>query len=633
MQALRQRGGLALERSRATIALADALERERLIAHVSLELRSRRDLDERAAGGARGDRRRRSTRRPLLRPARRAGRRRPVLAPSGAPTGVAAARRREPAAGRQPLARLRAPHGRDRRRPRDAGARRRAASATSDELTERGVRAVLATPIVAFERLIGVLGLPPRRAAATGARARSRSPRPSPGRRRSRSTRAGCSARATAAWPSSRRCSKAGEALTSDLRFDVVIERLVDELRALVNADAADCWTLLPGGDELVCRAVLGLPEDGGRPDDPGRRHDRRGDRDGQAGAAARLRRRPSSRRRADSYAAFAEVMDAPISSFGEIRGVLGVCSREAGRFEESDLRADRGVREPRVDRAPERRGVRGEHAAGARRARLLPDRGRARASRSREQETLDAVAQAAAEALGGDSCRRAPLRRRRRSSSPAPTSSRTALAAHLRERRARRWRALCARRQGARVPSAPRRRSLRRRAWRSGGGGRREARCWPSRSQQPGGRRRRARARLLPGRARVRRRAARARGARRGGRARRARAQRALRARARARAAGAAARRSRPRARGRARPGRRPRRVGAPRRAAARGRRCLGADARGRRGRRARGRRAGRARRARRPRAVDGLARRRHRPDARDAGDRRTSRVDPRVG
>ena len=31
--------------------------------------------------------------------------------------------------------------------------------------------------------------------------------------------------------------------------------------------------------------------------------------------------------------------MEAPIFSFGEIRGVLGVCSREPGRFEESDLR------------------------------------------------------------------------------------------------------------------------------------------------------------------------------------------------------------------------------------------------------------------------------------------------------
>ncbi len=46
MQALVGEAGLALERSRATIALADALERERLISHISLELRSRRDVDE-----------------------------------------------------------------------------------------------------------------------------------------------------------------------------------------------------------------------------------------------------------------------------------------------------------------------------------------------------------------------------------------------------------------------------------------------------------------------------------------------------------------------------------------------------------------------------------------------------------
>ena len=54
---------------------------------------------------------------------------------------------------------------------------------------------------------------------------------------------------------------KAGEALTSDLRVDVVIDRLVDQMRALVNADAADCWTFAPDGMELVCRAVVGLPE------------------------------------------------------------------------------------------------------------------------------------------------------------------------------------------------------------------------------------------------------------------------------------------------------------------------------------------------------------------------------------
>ncbi len=76
-----------------------------------------------------------------------------------------------------------------------------------------------------------------------------------------------------------------------------------------------------------------------------------------------------------------------------------------------------------------------------------------------------------------------------------------------------------------------------------------------------------------------------------------------------------------------RARSGQRPRPDGPVRRAAARWRRCLGAGARRRRGGRARGRRAGRGRSARHARPVDRLARRRHRPDARDAGDRRRRR------
>ena len=46
MQAFASEAGLALERSRATAALGEALERERLIAQISLELRSRRDVDE-----------------------------------------------------------------------------------------------------------------------------------------------------------------------------------------------------------------------------------------------------------------------------------------------------------------------------------------------------------------------------------------------------------------------------------------------------------------------------------------------------------------------------------------------------------------------------------------------------------
>jgi len=46
MQTLAAEAGLALARTRASAALADALDRERLIAHISREVRSLRDLDE-----------------------------------------------------------------------------------------------------------------------------------------------------------------------------------------------------------------------------------------------------------------------------------------------------------------------------------------------------------------------------------------------------------------------------------------------------------------------------------------------------------------------------------------------------------------------------------------------------------
>jgi PAS domain S-box-containing protein len=102
------------------------------------------------------------------------------------------------------------------------------------------------------------------------------------------------------------------------------------------------------------------------------------------------------------NYAVFAEAMDAPILAGGETRGVLGVCSREHGSFDDDDLRlldafarlASIALRnaeafEESTRRAQVQQGffriasVLGEPLSAA--------------------ETLDAVAQAAAEALGGD--------------------------------------------------------------------------------------------------------------------------------------------------------------------------------------------------------------------------------------
>ena len=255
MQALVSEAGPALERSRATVALADALERERLISHISLELRSGRDVDE-------------------VLPV--------VLGEVGAALGAARSFVRlgeegDGAIAAEWNAEEVAPIGADVHFPvADLCA---AADAPSPLQT-------CSTRPRSARRRTATSASSPTEACARSSRRRS-------------SSRSGCSAcsrstvRSSASWrsteiglveavareaaialdastllrESNRRLAeqqallKAGEALTSELHFDTVIERLVQELRGLVNADAADCWTLLPGGSELVCRAVLGLPE------------------------------------------------------------------------------------------------------------------------------------------------------------------------------------------------------------------------------------------------------------------------------------------------------------------------------------------------------------------------------------
>ncbi len=397
MQVFAGEAGLALERSRATVALGEALERERMISQISLRLRASRNIDDvlpavleevgRALGAIRC----------FVR-----------LGEAGGATSVIAEWDADgiaplDSAARLPVVNLAARTGRT-----VAVADVLDAPELSDvtlgdvrELTERGVRAVLATPITAQDRLLAVLAFHrpvagewrPAEIALAEAVAREAAVALDTSRLlRDRDRR----------LAEQRALLKAGEALTSDLRFDTVIERLVEELRALVSADAADCWTLLPGGSELVCRAVLGLPET-----EIGRTIPVAGT-IGDAIATGKpvLRRdfaeteQPSPTR---NYAEFAEVMDAPISSFGEIRGVLGVCSREPGRFEESDLRLieafaslasialrnaeayEQSTRQTRVER--------GFYRIAAVLSEPLSER-----------ETLDAVAQAAAEALGGDS-------------------------------------------------------------------------------------------------------------------------------------------------------------------------------------------------------------------------------------
>ncbi len=477
MQAFVSEAGLALERSRATIALADALERERLISHVSLELRSRRDVDEVLPAvleeiGIAVD----------------AARCFIKLGDEHDPAGVAAewdAVGVPPLgdASRLPVAKL--------------AARLRRTVAVADVLetpalddgslgdvrglSEHGVRAVLATPIVAQERLLGVLAFhratvgdwSPNEIALAEAVAREAAVAFDTSRLLRESDRRLAEQQALL---------KAGEALTSDLRFDTVIERLVDELRSLVNADAADCWTLLPGGNELVCRAVLGLPEE-----EIGRTIPVAGT-IGDAIATGKpvLRRDFAETEQPPpigSYAAFAEVMDAPIFSFGEIRGVLGVCSREPGRFEESDLRLIEAFASLASIALRNAEAYEESAAAGSGRTGLLPDRGRA-----------ERAALRAGDARRGCAGRRGGARRRLVRSAPLR---------RLRPRARGRLRAL-GRARGAppreRVGAVPSVRAAARCSHRGGSattiasatGSERprrrqaEARSWPSRSSSP---------------------------------------------------------------------------------------------------------------------------------------------------
>jgi GAF domain-containing protein len=337
METLASEAGLALERTRSADAVADALERERLIARISRAVRSRRDLDELLNVAVQETAKAAHVERCFIRLGE-PGEPTPVLAEWAAPGLPALVE-----ASRLPAVNLAA---RERRTVAvgdvlDAPELDDPTLGDVSELTDRHVRAVLATPIVAFDRVIGVLGL---HRAEPGGWTRSEI-----------SLAEAVALEAAIAIDTSRLLResdrrlaeqqallKAGEALTSDLRVDVVIDRLVDEMRSLVNGDAAYCWTFAPDGEELVCRAVVGLPES-----EVGRRIPA-ADTVGEAISTGTpvLRRKFSATEQPPptaNYASFEAVMDAPILSFGETLGVLGVCSREPDRFDESDLRLIEG--------------------------------------------------------------------------------------------------------------------------------------------------------------------------------------------------------------------------------------------------------------------------------------------------
>jgi PAS domain S-box-containing protein len=195
---------------------------------------------------------------------------------------------------------------------------------------------------------------------------------------------------------------KAGQVLTSDLRFSSVIQRLVTEVVQMLGADAADCWVFDETRTMLRCAAAFGVPEK-----NVGREILPQGTFQQVLSSSRPALKRDFARTESptptEDYQVFAEVMDAPITWLGEVRGVLGVCTREHGRFDEKDLELlDTFARLASL-------ALHNAESFGERERQAQVQRGFYRiaevlGSTLSLGETLDALAQAACDALGGSS-------------------------------------------------------------------------------------------------------------------------------------------------------------------------------------------------------------------------------------
>jgi PAS domain S-box-containing protein len=196
----------------------------------------------------------------------------------------------------------------------------------------------------------------------------------------------------------------AAQVVTSELELEAVLRRLVEEVTNLLSADAADCYLLDPERGVLRCAAVYGLDEDLLEFEFPAEQ--------GVAGLALQ-RGRPvsvdeygelSAQVPHPAYRGFSQAVVAPMVWGGETRGVLGVGVREASgrRLAEEDtnlLEAFAGLASLALRNAEtfgERARQVGVQRAFYRIASVLSEP-------LSLAETLDAAAQAAAEALGGD--------------------------------------------------------------------------------------------------------------------------------------------------------------------------------------------------------------------------------------
>ena len=398
LESLAEDAALAIERRVASSALADALERERIVGGIARKVRSELDLDDvlrvavdemaRATGASRA----------FIR-LDESDAAKPVLvewdAPGTDPVGIEVTN--------LPVLNL-AVRERQTAAVVDVEEAPELADTTLgdvDLLRRIGTRASLATPIVALDEIIGVLGLhraDPHRWTPT-----EHSLLESVAREVGLAIHTARLLEENAQrLEQSAALLKASQYVASELRLETVLQRLVVEVTRLLRADAADCYLLDPRRGVLTCAAVYGLDPDVVSLEFPADQ--------ALAGEALRQGRGLLS---ADydeisqpvphpAYGGFRSAIVAPMKWSGEKRGVLGVGSRDENRrFDQDDV----AVLETFAGLASIALRHASTFAQSARQARI--QRGfygiaSALAEPLSLDETLAAVAKAATEALGG---------------------------------------------------------------------------------------------------------------------------------------------------------------------------------------------------------------------------------------
>ena len=245
-----------------------------------------------------------------------------------------------------------------------------------DVLDQIQTRAVLATPIVVFDQMIGVFAL--------------HNPEPTDwtpaavGVAEAVAREVGLAVRiARLLSENDERLRqqtgllRAAQQVTAELELDAVLQRLADEVAALVGAESADLYLHDPDRRILRCAAVHGLPEDligFELPSDRGVAADamRSGAPviSGDYGTLAD--RIPHA-----AYEGFTDAIVAPIVWGGETRGVLGVGRANDRRFTARDADVIGAFATLAALALRNAETLRRAHAPGEGAARLLPDRKR----------------------------------------------------------------------------------------------------------------------------------------------------------------------------------------------------------------------------------------------------------------